>query len=164
PPAGPGAPMLAAERYGHLDYPPTLLDLRVSPDDHPELRIEGYLDGEMVAMVRMSSDPAGDHLALTTDDLEITDDGSDVTRLVFRAVDAYGNQRRYATGEVTLHVSGPGELVGDNPFAFGEYGGLGAVWLRSLPGRTGLVTVIAEHPVLGRARGQGSVRRSGPPR
>ncbi len=158
--AGSGQPMLAAELYGHLDYPPTLLDLRVSPDDHPELRIEGYLDGEMVAMVRMSSDPAGDHLALTTDDLEITDDGSDVTRLVFRAVDAYGNQRRYATGEVTLHVSGPGELVGDNPFAFGEYGGLGAVWLRSLPGRTGLVTVIAEHPVLGRARVQVSVCRS----
>ena len=159
--AGSGQPMLDSELYGHLDYPPTLLDLRVSPDDHPELRIEGYVGGEMVAMIRMSSDPAGDHLALTADDLQITDDGSDATRLVFRAVDAYGNQRRYAIGEVALRVDGPGELVGDNPFAFGEYGGLGAVWLRSRPGRTGLVTVIAEHPTLGRAQIQVTVRRAG---
>jgi beta-galactosidase len=159
--AGSGQPMLAAAQYGHLDYPPTLLDLRVSPDDHPELRIEGYVDGSLVAMIRMSSDPAGDHLAMTADDLEITDDGSDATRLVFRAVDAYGNQRRYAAGEVFLSVSGPGELVGDNPFAFGEYGGLGAVWLRSQAGQTGLVTVTALHPTLGRARVQVSVGRAG---
>jgi beta-galactosidase len=158
--AGSGQPMLAAELYGHLDYPPTLLDLRVSPDDHPELRIEGYVDGALVAMIRMSSDPAGDHLALTADDLEIADDGSDATRLVFRAVDAYGNQRRYTTGLVFLSVDGPGELVGDNPFAFGEYGGLGAVWLRSRAGQTGLVTVTAEHPTLGRARAEVNVRRA----
>ena len=156
-----GQPVLASELYGHLDYPPMLLDLRVARDDHPELRIEGYVDGQLVSMVRMSSDPAGDHLAMTADDLEITDDGSDATRLVFRAVDAYGNQRRYATGEVFLAVDGPGELVGDNPFAFGEYGGLGAVWLRSQAGRTGLVTVVAEHPVLGRAKVRVAVRRSG---
>jgi beta-galactosidase len=159
--AGSGQPMLDAELYGHLDYPPTLLDLRVSPDDHPELRIEGYVDGSLVAMIRMSSDPAGDHLAMTADDLEIFDDGSDATRLVFRAVDAYGNQRRYATGLVFLSVDGPGELVGDNPFAFGEYGGLGAVWLRSRAGQTGLVTVTAEHPSLGRARVQVNVGRPG---
>src|SRR5579875_3405861 len=131
--AGSGQPMLEAELYGH-----------------PELRIEGYVDGALVSMIRMSSNPAGDHLALTADDLEIVDDGADATRLVFRAVDAYGNQRRYATGEVFLGIDGPGELVGDNPFAFGAYGGLGAVWLRSQAGRTGLVTVIAEHPKLGR--------------
>ena len=109
----------------------------------------------------MSSNPAGDHLAMTADDLEIVDDGADATRLVFRAVDAYGNQRRYATGDVFLGIDGPGELVGDNPFAFGAYGGLGAVWLRSQAGRTGLVTVIAEHPQLGRARVQVNVRRAG---
>jgi beta-galactosidase len=76
---------------------------------------------------------------------------------VFGAVDAYGNQRRYGTGDVRLRVTGPAGLVGDNPFALGEYGGLGAVWLRSRPGRTGLVTVIAEHPQLGRARIQVTV-------
>ncbi|HWG12757.1 MAG TPA: glycoside hydrolase family 2 TIM barrel-domain containing protein [Streptosporangiaceae bacterium] len=159
--AGSGQPILAAELYGHLDYPPTLLDLRVSPDDHPELRIEGYVDGRLVTVVRMSSNPAGDHLVMTADDTRIYADGSDATRVVFRAVDAYGNQRRYAKGKVALQVEGPAELVGDNPFAFGEYGGLGALWLRSQAGRTGLVTVIAEHPALGRARVQVTVRPAG---
>ena len=149
---GAGRPVLDAEMYGHLAYPPTLVDLAVSRRDHPELRIEGYIRGRRVAVLRMSSDPAGDRLAMTADDSQINGDGSDATRVLFRAVDAYGNQRRYASGEVTLHVTGPAELVGDNPFAFGEYGGLGAVWLRSLPGRSGPVTVVAEHPTLGRAR------------
>ena len=150
--AGPARPVLEAELYGHLTYPPMLVDLVINRDDHPDLRIEGYVDGRRVAVVQMSSDPAGDRLAMTADDAQIAGDGSDATRVVFRAVDAYGNQRRFASGEVRLQVTGPGELIGDNPFAFGEYGGLGAVWLRSLPGRSGPVTVTAEHPQLGRAR------------
>lgn len=159
--AGSGRPVLDAELYGHLDYPPTLLDLTVSRDDQPELCIEGYVDGKQVAVVRMASNPAGDHLAMSVDHTELKGDGSDATRVVFRAVDAYGNQRRYRRGKVTLQLTGPAELIGDNPFALGEYGGLGAVWLRSLPGRTGLVTVIAEHPALGRARVQVTVRPAG---
>ncbi len=162
--AGTGQPVLESELYGHLAYPPTLLDLTVSRDDHPDLRIEGYLDGKLVAVVQMSSDPAGDHLAMTVDDPVIYDDGSDATRVVFRAVDAYGNQRRFGTGEVRLRVTGPADLIGDNPFALGEYGGLGAVWLRSRSGRTGLVTVMAEHPTLGQAQVQVQVRPTGLPR
>ena len=72
-----------------------------------------------------------------------------------------GNQRRYASGLVFLSVDGPADLVGDNPFAFGRYGGLGAAWLRSRAGQTGLVTVTAEHPVLGRAHVQVNVARAG---
>jgi beta-galactosidase len=159
--AGTAQPVLDAELYGHLSYPPMLVDLTVSRDDHPDLRIEGYVDGKQVAVVRMSSNPAGDQLAMTADDPVIYDDGADATRLVFRAVDAYGNQRRFGTGEVRLTVAGPADLVGDNPFAFGQYGGLGAVWLRSRPNQTGQVTVVAEHPTLGQARVQVMVTAAG---
>ena len=69
-------------------------------------------------------------------------------------VDKYGNVRRYQTGEVTLTLTGPAVLVGDNPFAFGAYGGLGAVWIRSLPGRTGTITLTASQPELGQAQVQ----------
>ena len=98
------------------------------------------MGGQQVAELRMSSDPSGDRLAMTADDATISADGTDATRVLFRAVDAYGNQRRYLAGEVALNLSGPGILVGDNPFAFGEYGGLGAVWVRSLPGQPGTIT------------------------
>jgi beta-galactosidase len=79
---------------------------------------------------------------------------------VFRGADSYGNQRRVTSGQVTLQITGPGALIGDNPFAFGAYGGLGAVWVRSVAGQPGTITVSAAHPTLGSA----SVRlRSVPP-
>ena len=83
--------------------------------------------------------------------LRIQADGSDATRLTFRALDAYGNQRPYVPGDVTLTLAGPATLVGDNPFPFGSSGGVGGSFARSAPGRTGLVTVTAEHSSLGRA-------------
>jgi beta-galactosidase len=141
--------------YENLPYPPFFVRFpQHAKNDLPELIIQGWVGGHQVAEVRMSSDPSGDTLAMTADDAAISADGTDATRVVFRAVDAYGNQRRYLTGEVTLNLSGPGILVGDNPFAFGEYGGLGAVWVRSLAGQPGGITVTGTHPDLGHAQVQ----------
>ena len=86
---------------------------------------------------------------ITADHLAIQADGTDTTRVTFRAVDAYGNQRPHVTGDVQLSLAGPARLVGDNPFPFGSYGGVGGAFLRSIPGRTGAVTVTAAHTVLG---------------
>ena len=91
---------------------------------------------------------------MAVDDAAIVADGSDATRAVFRAVDEYGNLRRYPAGQVTLTLTGPAALIGDNPFAFGDYGGLGAVWIRSLPGQTGTITLAASQPELGQAEVQ----------
>jgi hypothetical protein len=57
-------------------------------------------------------------------------------------------------GEVALTLSGPATLLGDNPFAFGQHGGLGAVWIRSLAGQPGPITLTASHPLLGQAEVQ----------
>lgn len=99
----------------------------------------------------MSADPSLDRLNLTADHAAIGADGSDATRITFRAVDAHGNHRRGIAGNVALTVTGPAVLIGDNPFPFGVYGPVGGAFVRSLPGRTGLVAVSAEHPTLGRA-------------
>jgi beta-galactosidase len=148
-------PTIGSPLYGGLDHPPFLVALPARiPKVAPELLIEGYVGGQQVAEVRMSSDPASDALAMTVDDATISADGSDATRAVFRAVDAYGNQRRYPTGMVTLTLSGPATLIGDNPFAFGAYGGLGAVWIRSLAGQPGNITLGASLPELGLAEVQ----------
>lgn len=94
---------------------------------------------------------ADDALAMAVDHTVISADGSDATRAVFRAIDRYGSQRRDRSGEVALNLSGPATLVGDNPFAFGQYGGLGAVCIRSLAGQPGAITLTASHPLLGQA-------------
>jgi beta-galactosidase len=148
-------PAIGSPLYGGLDHPPFLVSLPARiPAVAPELLIEGYAGGQQVAEVRMSSDPASDTLAMTVDDATISADGVDATRAVFRAVDAHGNQRRYPIGMVTLTLSGPGVLIGDNPFAFGAYGGLGAVWIRSLAGQPGNITLGASLPELGLAEVQ----------
>jgi beta-galactosidase len=151
-----GLPGSGTPLYGDLAYPPFLVDLPPRlPRGMPELLIEGYVGGQQVTELRMASDPAGDTLAMTVDDATIVADGSDATRAVFRAADKYGNLRRHpAGGQVTLTLTGPATLLGDNPFAFGAYGGLGAVWIRSQPGQTGTIILTASQPELGQAQVQ----------
>jgi beta-galactosidase len=136
-------------RFGHLAHPPVFADLTVDGPSRPELRIDGYLGEQRVASVHMSADTSRDRLALTADHPAIQADGTDTTRVTFRAVDAYGNQRPHVTGDVTLSLTGPGQLAGDNPFPLGIYGGVGGAFLRSIPGRTGTVTITASHARLG---------------
>jgi beta-galactosidase len=141
--------------YRGLAHPPFLVRFpKRLPKPAPDLLIRGFVGGQPVAQLRMSAHPGGDALAMTVDDATISADGSDATRVVFRAIDAFGNQRRYGGGQVALSLSGPAVLLGDNPFEFGQYGGLGAVWIRSLAGRPGAITLTASHPLLGQAEVQ----------
>jgi beta-galactosidase len=142
-----GAPDRA--RFGNLAHPPVFTDLTVDGSSRPELRIDGYLGEQRVASVRMSADVSRDRLALTADHLAIQADGTDTTRVTFRAVDSHGNQRPHVSGELSLSLTGPGQLAGDNPFPLGIYGGVGGAFIRSIPGRTGTVTVTASHARLG---------------
>jgi beta-galactosidase len=137
--------------FPSLARPPVVLDLTVHGAGRPELRIDGYVGGQKVATVHMSADSSRDRLTLTADHGSIQADGSDMTRLTFRGVDAYGHQRPHLSGAVHLTLAGPAKLVGDNPFPFGEYGGVGGAFIRSLPGRTGRVSVRARHGTLGEA-------------
>ena len=134
-----------------LAHPPAFASLLVDASGLPELRIDGYLGTRLAASIRMSADTRQDRLVLAADDVSIQADGSDTTRLTFRAVDAYGNQRRCVSGPVALALTGPATLIGDNPFDFGIYGGAGGAFVRSRPGLTGRVKVTAQHPALGRA-------------
>lgn len=136
-------------QFGHLPYPPVVMDLVVDGTSAPELRIDGYVRGRLVTTRRMSADPAGDRLELAAGSAVLVADGGDAVGVTFRAVDAHGNWRPHVRGEVRLSVSGPGRLVGDNPFPFGEYGGVGGMFVRSLPDRTGAIEVTARHATLG---------------
>jgi len=80
------------------------------------------------------------------DDRELLADGSDATRVAFRVTDAEGNRRPFATAAITLEMDGPGEIVGENPFALA--GGVGAVWIKTTE-QPGEITLRATHPYLG---------------
>jgi beta-galactosidase len=143
--------MPAARMFKNLEFPPVIVGLTVDGSGLPELRIDGYAGGRLAASVRMSADTSLDSLSLTADHEAIEADGTDSTRITFRAVDAYGNQRPRVAGDVSLSLTGPAVLAGDNPFPFSTYGAVGGAFVRSVPDRTGPVIVSASHPQLGRS-------------
>jgi len=152
------------QRFGHLAYPPAFARLTVPGGPLPDLRVDGYTGTTLAAVLFMSADTSRDRLGLTADHATITADGSDATRVTFRATDAYGNHRPNVTGQVTLTLTGPAILIGQNPFAFGHYGGVGGAFVRSVPGKTGQVTITARHATLGSASVQVTVVHAGPGR
>ena len=60
-----GLPAAKRSPFGNLPYPPFLVRFPAwAPHSTPELMIEGYVGDQQVTELRMSSDPAGDTLAL----------------------------------------------------------------------------------------------------
>ena len=151
----------ARHRFPNLKYAPFFADLRVDPQNRPELRIDGYVAGWRVLSRWFSSDHSHDRFWLHVDDHELHADGTDAARLAFAVVDRFGSPRAFAGGTVALTLDGPGTVVGDDPFRLEDSGGVGAVWIRTMPGRHGSVKVTARHSYLGTATETITIR-SGP--
>ncbi|HEY4020456.1 MAG TPA: glycoside hydrolase family 2 TIM barrel-domain containing protein [Pseudonocardiaceae bacterium] len=139
------------ELFPHLAYPPFLVDLTLPGGTRPDLRVDGYLGKALVTSRLFSADPTFDSLYLQADDTELVADGQDMTRVVVAAQDRHGAPRPYVTDPVTFEVNGPGVLIGDNPLDFQTAGGAAAVWVRSVQGQPGTISVFAGHPLLGQA-------------
>ncbi len=138
--------------YPHLPYPPLFCDLEIEKTaGNPELRIDGYVDDRLALSRSFSSDPKADALFFAADDAELHGDGVDATRLVFKVADKYGAERAFAGGEIVFEITGPGVIVGDNPFTLtDDSGGVGAVWIKTVPDGQGQITVKATHSTLGK--------------
>ena len=132
--------------YPSLKYAPFTADLRAAIGRKWEdLRIEGYIGGKKVIERRMSSKGIDQQFIVTPDDHELLADGIDMTRVVFRVADEFGNARPFANAAIQFSIEN-GDVVGDNPFAL--VGGAGAVWIRSKES-TGKIRLTADHPRLG---------------
>ncbi len=135
--------------FPNLNFPPFFADLEIKGTNHPELKIEGYAGDKLVMSQTYSSDPSQDKFIFQADDEELIGDGTDATRLVFKVVDKYGTPRLLAGGEITFKLTGPGEMVGVNPFQLAETGGVGAIWVKGTPNSSGQIRVEATHSLYG---------------
>lgn len=142
-----------AANFSHLKHPPFFADLMVDGSHHPELRIDGYIGDSLALSRSFSSDGTQDRFLLEADDAELIGDGADATRLVFKVVDKFGAERAFAGGEVRFELSGPGAIVGDNPFSLAESGGVGAIWIKAAADHFGRILVKASHSSLGTKSG-----------
>src|SRR2546423_14581070 len=111
-----------------------------------DLRIEGYIGGKKVIEHKMSGRGADRQLIVEPDDRELIGDGIDMTRIVMKVTDEYGAVRPFANGPISLTIEGPGEIIGENPFAL--FGGVGAVWIRT-KANAGTIRLTAKHQTLG---------------
>jgi len=134
-------------QFAHLAYPPFLLKL----DDLPlnpwgDLQIDGFINGKMVISRTLSGSGVDAQLLVEPDDLTLIGDGSDVTRVLLRVADKFGNTQQFASGCVVLSLEGPGEIIGENPF--GLVGGAGGIWIKTKQA-AGTIRLTAKHQYLG---------------
>jgi beta-galactosidase len=135
------------QNFGNLPHPPFVTNIRRAFDrGWGDLRIEGYIGGVKVISKTLSGKGVDRQLQVEPDDKELVGDGIDATRVVLRVADEYGAVRTFATGAIALTIEGPGEIIGENPFAL--FGGVGAVWVKTKEA-AGTIRLTAKHPVLG---------------
>jgi beta-galactosidase len=129
-----------------LQYAPFSIDLTKAQHVWGDLRIDGYLKGRQVVSKTYSGRGVDRKFSVHADDTELSADGADSTRVVFRVTDEFGAIRPYANDAIALSLEGPAEIIGDNPFAL--IGGTGAIWIRAKE-QAGTVRLTAKHPRLG---------------
>jgi len=136
------------EAFAHLKYPPFVKNIRdeIYRGAWGDMKIEGYIDGQKVITKMLSGRGADRQLLVEPDDRELVGDGIDATRVVLKVTDEYGSVRPLANASIVLSLSGPGEIIGENPFSL--FGGVGAVWIKTKQA-AGTIRLTARHQVLG---------------
>jgi len=150
------------ENFPHLKYPPFVKNIRdeIYKGAWGDMKIEGYIDGKKVITKMMSGRGADRQLLVEPDDRELMGDGIDATRVVLKVTDEYGSVRPLANAAITLSLTGPGEIIGENPFSL--FGGVGAVWIKTKQA-PGQIRLTAKHPALGSKTVDISVKRQSLP-
>jgi beta-galactosidase len=133
-------------QFPHLKYPPFTADLSSAVNNWGDLRIDGYIGGQRIISRSYSGRGVDHSFNLVPDDTLLLGDGADTTRVVLRVTDEFDAIRPFAADAIRLEITGPAEIIGDNPFSL--VGGQGAVWIRALE-MSGKARLTAFHPQLG---------------
>ncbi len=135
--------------YNHLAHPPFTVRWPAGStlwgQAFGDLRIVGYIGGEVVAEQVIASDHTAHALLLETDTPQLQADGSDMTRLVVKITDRYGNILPYTVCVVQVELVGDATLIGENPLPI--IGGQAALYVKS-GRRRGSVRITAGTPGL----------------
>ncbi len=135
------------ENFPHLKYPPFVTNLRSGINKGwGDMTLEGYIGGKLVITKKLSGQGADRQFHMVADDRELNGDGIDATRVVLKVTDEYGAVRPLANAAISFTLTGPGQIIGENPFAL--FGGVGAVWIKARE-TAGVIRLTGKHPYLG---------------
>ena len=119
------------EAFPALPHPPVTVG--VSGDEWGcsffEIEFIGYLSDREVVRRKMTNVPVPTALAAIADDAELSADGIDVTRVVYKLVDQEGNLMPYINEYIEFEIDGPGSIIGPSKTAL--IGGCIGVWVKS---------------------------------
>lgn len=91
----------------------------------------GYYQGKPLINRQFAKNPVLKDMEIKADDLQLQADGMDMTRVVFKLVDQFGNLLPYINEWIRIEIEGPGELIGPQQTAV--IGGCIACWVRTKP-------------------------------
>src|SRR5580700_10794856 len=135
------------KQFPHLRYAPFSVSFeKTAIRNWGDLRIDGYIKDKKVISKSYSGRGVDRKFVALADDHELRGDGADTTRIVLRVTDEFDRIRPIANDPIVFELSGPGQIIGDNPFAL--TGGTGAIWIRATE-QPGTIVLRAEHPRLG---------------
>jgi beta-galactosidase len=135
------------KQFAHLRYAPFwVLFEKQTIRNWGDLRIDGFIQGKQVISKTFSGQGVDCEFHAVADDTELSADGADTTRIVLRVTDQFGRIRPIANDPIVFELTGPAQLIGDNPFSL--VGGTGAVWIRARQ-QSGVAVLRAKHPQLG---------------
>ncbi len=136
------------DQFPNLPHAPFVirgLDMPWGSHEYADLHLIGFINGEEVARQQFDHRCLPSRLELAVDDETLFADGADMTRLVFRITDKFGNRLPFTSQVVCFEIDGPAQLIGENPFAL--IGGQAALYIRA-GHEAGTVTVRATTPRL----------------
>jgi beta-galactosidase len=145
------------ERYAHLPHAPVIIDGR-----HVDINdlgawgmrwcdglITGFVDGQVVAEVKLSGRPVPTTLEVTADDDELVALDKDATRVIVRALDQTGRVLPFLDDAVRVEVRGAARLLGPDLVLF--KGGVAGFWVET-SGAVGAIDVRVTTGRLGEKR------------
>lgn len=125
------------ESFPHLPYAPVILDGRnLDPAELGEwglvwdqLSLAGFVNGEQVIEKHFAPDPLPTRLKIVADDLQLSREEKELTRIAISALDQAGNPLPYWNPVVDLSLTGPGRIVG--PVRLALSGGIAGTYVES---------------------------------
>jgi beta-galactosidase len=135
--------------FPNLKYPPFMISMKTGNlswgSEFPNLKIIGYIDSQEVISRELDANGLPHYLSVELDDSQLIADGADMSRVVIKLVDRFGNRIPFANTIVTLEVEGPIELIGQNPAVL--MGGQIAVYLKA-KAAVGIASILASANVI----------------